>query len=184
MWTPAMKDYVTRLVHRYHDELKEKGYPIRDIREVKFNRKISTYGTCTTHRDGTITIHISEIAFSGGNKVLKNTVLHELIHGFTDTKEHNAMWYKYAKEIGAEYGVNITQYVTKEERIACKEYRDSRYNWAVTCPSCGTTWKSYRKTRVINALMYGRKCTCSCGHVGNDFKIESLKKGVKIYGVR
>ena len=180
MWTSAMKDYVTRLVHKYHDELKAQGYSIRDIKEVKFNRKINTYGTCTTHKDGTITIHISEIAFSGGNEVLKNTLLHELIHGFTDTKDHNAVWYRYAKEIGAKYGVNITQYVSKEERIACKEYRDSRYNWAVTCPKCGSVSKYFRKNKVVNTILRHGVIRCGCGHKGTDFKLDCLKKNVYV----
>lgn len=184
MWTPTMKSFVTRLVTKYHKELKEKGYPVRDIREVKFSRSVRTHGKCTIHYDNTVTITISEVAFSGGNEALKNTIFHELTHSIRGCKGHEEVWQRYADEIGRMYGVKIQQYVSKEERVACKEYKESRYNWKVTCPNCGHSWKSYRKTKVIDALMNGRKCTCSCGHVGNDFKVESLKKGVKIYGVR
>ena len=184
MWTPAMKSFVTRLVHKYHDELKEKGYPVREIREVKFSRSVKTHGSCTNYRfDNTCTITISEVAFSGGNETLKNTILHELTHSIRGCKGHGEVWQRYADEIGSMYGVKIQQYVSEEEKVACKEYKESRYNWKVTCPSCGHTWKYYRKTKVIDILMNGRKCTCSCGYDGNDFKVESLKKGVKIYGI-
>ena len=116
MWTPAMKSFVTRLVHKYHDELKEKGYPIREIREVKFSRSIKKHGSCATYKfSNDCTITISEIAFSGGNETLKNTILHELTHSIRGCKGHGEVWQRYANEIGNMYGIKIQNMCLKKK---------------------------------------------------------------------
>jgi len=181
MWTEGMKSFVTRLVYKYHNELIEKGYDPRRIREIKFGRSVRTHGTCTIHNiDGSCTITISEVCFYSGEGSLKNTILHELTHSIKGCKGHEWLWQKYAKEIGNIYGIKIQQYITKEESIACKGYKESKYNWVVTCTNCGCETKFIRKTKVVDSLLAGRK-NYRCTHChSNDLKVKHLKKSIYV----
>lgn len=181
MWTEGMKSFVTRLVYKYHNELIEKGYNLRRIRQVKFGRSARTYGTCTIHNiDGSCTITISEVCFYSGEGSLKNTILHELTHSIKGCEGHGRLWQKCAKEIGNIYGIKIQQFATKEENIACKEYKESKYNWSVTCTSCGCETKSIRKTKLVSDVLAGKK-NWKCNHCGShDFKVKHLKKSIYV----
>lgn len=187
MWTPQMKSFVTRLVHRYHAELKEKGYDILPIEEVKFSSAINTFGICIRHTlTNTCTIKISERCFYSGEGKLKNTILHELCHCIRDSKGHGAKWQSYAYRIGKEYNTHITQYASKEECANSAEYVKERYNWEVVCECCGNTNRYVRQTKQIKDIMAGNGHRWCCGncHTTGKFKVKSLKKNVKIYGVR
>lgn len=186
MWTPQMKDFVTRLVYKYHAELTERGYKLHPIKEIKFTRAIRTFGTCTVHfKTKNCTIAISERCFFSGEDKVRNTVLHELCHDIKGTRGHGYLWQKYAKEIGSLYNTNITQYATKEECANSADYVKERYNWEVVCECCGNTNKYVRQTKHIKDIMAGnghRWCCGNCHTVGK-FKVKSLKKGMAIYSV-
>lgn len=187
MWTQNMKDFVTRLVYKYHRELTEHGYDLYPIKEIKFTRAIKTFGTCTVHfKTKDCTIAISERCFFSGEGKVKNTILHELCHDIKGTKGHGYLWQRYAKEVGRLYNTNITQYATKEECANSADYVKERYNWEITCTNCGHVYRYVRQTKVIKAIMDGRGHSCRCGacHCSGKLKVKNLNKNVKIYGVK
>lgn len=141
-------------------------------------------GQCCNKKDINISKWLLEIA---SDKEIKNTIIHEILHTFDDTKGHNARWQHYARLVN-NYGVyNITRLANTNEIMnnnnVNEEYRLElmNYKYEITCEKCGktfylrrlnaTTIESYKRHNMIHK---------SCG--GTDFIVKDLKTNKIIVG--
>ena len=160
MWTENMKRITRNMVYKYAAKLKNDGFPIYTISDVKFSRGVKTYGTCTRNRrNKTAVIAISEICFHSTADCLKNTILHELCHAMENTKGHDKQWYEYAHRVNSIYNTRITQYVSEEESKTARPFIEDKFKYKVTCNCCGKTWKYMRKSKIVSKS-YLYKCSC------------------------
>lgn len=129
------------------------------------NRKIITYQKFKSHH-----IYISQWVLDLDDKIIKNTIIHELIHCIPFCNDHGESFKKYARYINGKLGYNISRVGNKEEdyKNSNIEYKEKEsYNYIITCEKCGQ--KIYRKRLSPNFIK-----KYSCGICKSKFKVEKL----------
>lgn len=105
------------------------------------NRKVITYEKYLKHH-----IYISKWVLDLDDKIIKNTIIHELIHSLPYCNNHGVKFKEYAKYINEKLGYNITRLGNKEldYRSSNLEYIQSQeYKYKIICVKCGQIF--YRK---------------------------------------
>ena len=86
-------------------------------------------------------IEISKWVMDLDEKIIKNTIMHEIIHCFYRCNNHGAEFKKYAKYINEKLGYNISRLGNKEEDFKKSNItyfpEKQRYNYKIICSNCG-----------------------------------------------
>lgn len=117
------------------------------------NRKVVTYEKYLNHH-----IYISKWVMGLDDKIIKNTIMHELIHCIAFCNNHGTKFKKYASYINEKLGYNITRLGNKEEdyKKSNLSYSDEeKYNYKIVCLKCGQSF--YRK-RLNNNFITKYRC--------------------------
>ena len=103
------------------------------------------------------TIEVSKWVMELNNDIIKNTIMHEIIHCLPYCNGHGKEFKKYAKFINKKLGYNISRVGNKNEDLvkSNKEVITEKYNYKVECSKCGYTF--YRKRMNKN---FTRKYRC------------------------
>lgn len=138
------------------------------MKKIKKGRKIFIkYDLFENHH-----IEISKWVMDLDDKIIKNTIIHEIIHCFPGCNNHGENFKKYAKLINQKLGYNITRLGNKaedykESNLDYKEYAN-QYNYRITCKKCGII--SYRQ-RIAKYF----KLKYRCAKCGGMLEVEKLK---------
>ncbi len=121
-------------------------------------RKIIKYDKFKKHH-----IEISKWVMDLNDDIVKNTIMHEIIHCFPNCTDHGADFKKYANYINKNLGYDITRVGNKEEdyKKSNLEYKEEQktYKYKIICRNCGQT--IYRQRLQKNLI---RKYRCGkCG---------------------
>ena len=144
-------------------------------------RKAKRYGCCknenpdrtTAYREkrkvyyrkfNTHHIEISKWLMDLNDDIIKNTIVHELIHCMPDCNNHGKEFKRYAKYINDKLGYNISRVGNKEE-----DYKKSnlelleiektpKYNYKVTCSRCGYSFYRIRLQKNFTRKYRCGKC--------------------------
>ena len=119
-------------------------------------RKIIKYLKYNKH-----TIEISPWVMKLDDMIIKNTIMHEIIHCMPGCNNHGKTFKEYAKYINLKLGYDISRVGNKEKdfeksNIDLKE--EKTFNYRVTCKSCGYTF--YRQRMNKNFTKKYRCGTC------------------------
>jgi len=128
-------------------------------------RKIIKYGKFKKHH-----IEISSWLMELDENIIKNTVIHEIIHCFPYCNNHGKEFKKYAKYINEKLGYNISRVGNKKEDYIKSnvEYKEKEeFNYHIKCTNCGQS--IYRKRLNKNFV---RKF--KCGKCGGKFSVENI----------
>lgn len=111
------------------------------------NKRIITYQKYNTHH-----IYISKWVMELDDKIIKNTIAHELIHCIPYCNDHGNFFKKYAEYINYKLGYDIKRVGNKKEdffksNVDLKEDEEN-YNYKIICQNCGQV--IYRKRLVKN----------------------------------
>ena len=104
-------------------------------------------------------IEISPWVMKLEDKIIKNTIIHELIHCFPYCNNHGEQFKKYANYINLKLGYDISRTGNKKEDFEKSnvEYKEAeQYNYKVICQGCGQEF--YRKRLQKN---FKRKYRCA-----------------------
>lgn len=145
--------------------------------DIKFARRNSKrYGCCkqeepdksTAYRKNRIIyyrkynkhhIEISRWLMDLNDDIIKNTIMHEIIHCMPDCNNHGKAFKTYAKFINEKLGYNISRLGNKEEdyRKSNLEFKieTKEYKYKIICEKCNQIY--YRQRMVRNFL---RKYRC------------------------
>ena len=128
----------------------------------KGRHKIIKYEKFALHH-----IEISPWVMDLDNKIIKNTIIHELIHCLPYCNNHGEEFKKYAKFINQKLGYNISRVGNKKEdfeksNIELKE--QDNYKYKIICKGCNQEF--YRKRLNKNFLRKYR-----CGKCGGKFEV-------------
>ena len=128
----------------------------------KGRHKIIKYEKFTNHH-----IEISPWVMDLDDKIIKNTIIHELIHCLPYCNNHGEEFKKYAKFINQKLGYNISRVGNKKEdfeksNIELKE--QDNYKYKIICKGCNQEF--YRKRLNKNFLRKYR-----CGKCGGKFEV-------------
>lgn len=128
-----------------------------DIKKYKNHFKV-TYKRFKKHH-----IEISKWVMDLDEKIIKNTIIHEILHCLPECNNHGKIFQAYAKLINKKLGYNISTLGNKEE-----DYRKSNlkleedkinYKYKIMCKQCGIMF--YRQ-RLKKDLIKNYRCS-KCG---------------------
>ena len=170
-WTKENKNKIKKLVKKYMFELRDYGFNVRELEEIKFTHAMKTHGWCKTYSNNhKFTLGISCYRVADGWNAVKETILHELCHAIASHGAgHGKEWQDIAKEVGDIYGFDIKRCQPHSIKVA-----EAARRYVVKCDECGAIGSYMRKTNFIKAIMKnnGSAWTCACG--GHHF---SMMKG-------
>lgn len=136
------------------------------IVEKKGFKKIVKYQIYKKHH-----IEISPWVLKLNNDIIKNTIIHELIHCLPYCNNHGKEFKKYAKYINQNLGYNIATLGNKKEDYIKSniQYNENElYKYKIICNKCGQEF--YRKRLNKNFLRKYR-----CGKCGSKFSVINIK---------
>lgn len=138
------------------EEPDEKSKYIEKIRNKKYIR----YAKYNKH-----TIEISRWVMELDDKIIKNTILHEIIHCFPLCNNHGEQFKKYANYINENLGYDISRLGNKKEdyeKSNIKYEEKINFNYKIVCEKCNQTF--YRQRLMRNLIKNYR-----CGKCGGKF---------------
>ncbi len=115
-------------------------------------------------------IEISPWVMELDGKIIKNTIIHELIHCFPYCNNHGEQFKKYAKYINTKLGYDISRVGNKKEDFEKSnvEFKETvNYKYKVICKACGQEF--YRKRLSKNFLRKYR-----CGKCNGKFEVTEI----------
>ena len=137
------------------------------MRRKNKNRKVISYQKFKIHH-----IYVSRWVMELNDGIIKNTIMHELIHCIPFCNDHGIEFKKYANYINEKLGYNISRVGNKkvDYKNSNIEYKEKEvYNYKVKCVKCGQTF--YRKRLNRNLTKKYR-----CGICGGRFDVFFLTK--------
>lgn len=177
-----------RLAKESENELKEMGFSSQlecvGYIDYTISNATTRLGQCVNKSSINISKWLLEI---GNDTEIKNTIIHEILHTFKDTKGHGEQWKKYAKIINdfGKYNITRTTSITKimqNNGVNIEKQREMlNKNYEITCLQCGETWyfnKICGKTLYYykNNKMTHKSCK------GKHFKVVDLKNNKVLIG--
>lgn len=182
-----MEEKLERLYNECLEELKRVGLNFDDEREYgKIDIKIAKrnakrYGCCKQENPDKLSkfwyngkfqygkFHIHHIEISKwlmelNDEIIKNTIIHELIHCLPNCNNHGKYFKYYANIIKKEVGYNITRLGNKEEDYIKsgielkKEEKRIKYKYNVICQKCGQTYFRQRIQKNFTRKYVCGKC--------------------------
>ena len=138
--------------------------PDKNSKEIKKvgRRRIVKYNRFGVHH-----IEISKWVMNLDEKIIKNTIIHELIHCIPYCNDHGKIFKQYATLINEKLGYNITRLGNREkdyEKSNMEFKDDTKYKYKVMCTKCGQTFLRQRIKRNF-------KNKYRCGICGNKFEV-------------
>lgn len=141
--------------------------PDKKTRVVKIykNRKVISYEKYDLHH-----IEISKWVMDLNDDIIKNTIIHELIHCIAKCNNHGLEFKKYASYINEKLGYNISRLGDKKEDFKNSNIQineENKFKYKITCQKCGQTFFRIRLSK--NFLNKYR-----CGICKSKFLVEVL----------
>lgn len=128
-------------------------------------RKIIRYEKFNKHH-----IEISKWVMELEDTIIKNTIMHELIHCIPYCNNHGVEFKKYANLINTNYHYDVSRVGNKKADFEKSniEYNEiTHYNYKITCRNCGQEFFRQRLSKNF-------KRKYRCGKCGNAFEVSIL----------
>lgn len=133
-------EQIKELVLNYADMLKEKGFPVGNIIDVKLSWGRKTLGLCQMTNKNNYIICISKYS---DVDTMEDTIFHEIIHTFPGCLNHGTAFQKYAGIINRLYNMNIGTYGRMPK---------NRTNVKLVCPCCKKVLYQYKDLNNLQVL--------------------------------
>lgn len=129
-------------------------------KNYKVVEKIAGHRVTRYEKFGKHTIEVSNWVFELSDDIIKNTIMHEIIHCFPYCNNHGKQFKMYAKFINQNLGYNITRLGNKKQDYEKSniEYKEKEYKYLIKCTKCG---KPFHRNRL--AKNFFKKYRCPCG---------------------
>jgi len=157
------------------EELKSINIDVQKNRiiEIKINtRSKKRYGCCKKISKDRFKIEISEWVMDLNEDIIKNTIMHELIHCMPRCNNHGEYFKNYATIINEKLGYNVSRTGNKERdfSISNLEYTEKpiNFNYKIVCEDCNYSFFRQRVRRYFT-----RKYRC--GKCGGKFKVFKIR---------
>lgn len=179
-----MEEKLENLYNECLNELKSIGINLeeKDIGKIDISfakRKTKRYGCCkqeepdktTAYRQKRIVhyrkynkhhIEISKWLMDLNDDIIKNTIIHEMIHCLPDCNNHGKEFKKYSKLINEKLGYNISRLGNKKEdyeksNVEFKE-ENLKYKYVIVCEKCGLIYYRQRMAKNFTKKYRCGKC--------------------------
>ena len=106
------------------------------------------------------TIEISKWVMDLNDEIIKNTIMHEIIHCFPYCNGHGNEFKKYANYINEKLGYNISRVGNKNKDLKESNLEEikEKYNYKIECCKCGYTFYRKRMNRYFTRKYRCGKC--------------------------
>lgn len=145
-------DISKRNCKRYGCCKQEDPVPSSKYYERIGRKKYAKYSLYKTHK-----IEISKWVMDLNDDIIKNTIIHEIIHCFPNCSNHGEEFKKYANYINKQLGYNISRLGNKNKDLEDSniEIEKEKFNYKVECSKCGYIF--YRK-RITSSFTHRYRC--------------------------
>lgn len=176
-----MKDKLNKLYDECLEELKSININLNEneIGKISINfakRKTKRYGCCKQENPDKTTayrkrrsiyyrkykkhnIEISKWLMDLNEDIIKNTIMHEIIHCFPDCNNHGKHFKMYAKIINQKLGYNISRLGNKEDdyKKSNLEFNEekTKFKYKIICQDCGLI---YYRQRLLKNFVKKYRC--------------------------
>ena len=118
-------------------------------------RRIVKYERFNKH-----TIEVSKWVFDLNDEIIKNTIMHEIIHCFPYCNNHGKQFKMYAKYINQKLGYNISRLGNKKQDYENSNisYEEKQYKYQIKCTKCG---KLFYRNRLAKNFFKRYRCQCN-----------------------
>ena len=165
-----MEEKLQKLYQECINELKAININVMDNPEVGeiditiAKRNAKRYGCCKQYeRFNKHHIEISKWVMDLNDDIIKNTIMHEIIHCIPYCNNHGKVFKRYANYINQKLGYHITRLGNKEadykESNLELEDETSSYKYKIICKDCGQIY--YRKRLQKNLIQKYRCGKCN-----------------------
>lgn len=106
-------------------------------------------------------IEVSPWVIELDDNIIKNTIIHELIHCLPYCDNHGLEFKNYANYINSKLGYNISRLGNKVEdyKISNKQFNEEIvYNYKIECQKCGQTFYRKRVNKGFDKKFFCGKC--------------------------
>lgn len=140
-------------------QLRGLGVPVskRTQPGVRVNTRAKRRLGCCYLRQGVYTIEVAARLLEEPG-LLRETLLHELLHTCPGCRDHGAKWKSYADYVNRELGTHICR--TMQVEGALPPLRREEVKYVLRCEACGREIKRVRMCKVVKAPWRYR---CLCG---------------------
>lgn len=129
-------------------------------RKYKTVKKIGRYRCVRYERFNKHTIEVSKWVMDLEDNIIKNTIMHELIHCMPFCNNHGDMFKKYARFINKRLGYDISRLGNKKDDYEKSnlEYEEKGFKYTIMCTSCG---KVIHRNRLTKDFFRKYRCLCN-----------------------
>ena len=140
-------------------ELLALGIPVsgRLLPQVQVNTRAKRRLGCCFYQGGRYWIEVSDRVLGDG-ALLRQTLVHELLHTCPGCRDHGAEWKRYAGYVNGKLGTDIQCTVKLEG--AYKPLRHEEVKYILRCQCCGKEFHRMRMCKLVRAPWRYR---CPCG---------------------
>ena len=147
------------LMARLRRELISIGIPVsnRLEPEVRINTRARRRLGCCYYQSGRYWIEGSQAVLEDED-LLKQTLVHELLHTCPKCRDHGPKWKAYAQTVNEKLGYRIERTVKTETPAGSLRHEEIKY--ILECQSCGAQIKRMRMSKAVKSPWRYR---CPCG---------------------
>ena len=147
------------LMARLRRELISIGIPVsnRLEPEVRINTRARRRPGCCYYQSGRYWIEVSQAVLEDED-LLKQTLVHELLHTCPKCRDHGPKWKAYAQTVNEKLGYRIERTVKTETPAGSLRHEEIKY--ILECQSCGAQIKRMRMSKAVKSPWRYR---CPCG---------------------
>ena len=147
------------LMARLRRELISIGIPVsnRLEPEVRINTRARRRLGCCYYQSVRYWIEVSQAVLEDED-LLKQTLVHELLHTCPKCRDHGPKWKAYAQTVNEKLGYRIERTVKTETPAGSLRHEEIKY--ILECQSCGAQIKRMRMSKAVKSPWRYR---CPCG---------------------
>ncbi len=155
-----------KLLADLHAQLRKMGVPVSPKTQpgVRVNSRAKRRLGCCWCQQGVYTIEVAERLLTDP-ELLRETLLHELLHTCPGCRDHGKLWKQYADYVNKNLGTDIQRTVKVEGES--EPLRRDEVKYILRCRDCGQEIKRMRMCKVVKSPWRYR---CLCGG-----KLERIK---------
>lgn len=118
---------------------------------ITINHRKTALGTCKRYNYGMFQIGISKYLLKCDEKLIKETLIHELIHTCKNCFNHGYNFIKYAQKVNNMLNYRIVV-INRDKQFSEK----IQYKYEITCVECGAKFYRHRLPKNINNIIHTR----------------------------
>lgn len=154
-----IQEELNALLYEEAESLRAMGIPIsREIQpQVVVNTRAKRRLGCCIRKEGVFTIEVSS-GILNQPELLRDTLVHELLHTCYGCQNHGKRWKAYAAKVGEKLGVEVHRTVAVDGPV--ERLRQDPVKYFLRCKSCGAVIPRRRMSKAVKNPSHYR---CACG---------------------